>query len=209
MNNAQILPEKALSDLDCTTTFKRDTCTIAPPQTSNLKTIILKRDPGTNLFHADLHEIHALMQDLQQQQDANNKTQDDLIVNDPSLAFSAVLSHHPHNTIEHKVVTLHETMCHPSCEAMCAAVSGPDPAWTHTGLTEPQIRRVFSKYTCLPCAAAKRNLNPLAKRDQDDRKKWKPGECFSCDPAVKINPKGFDGSDCFFLCNRIPLLCHH
>lgn len=94
---------------------------------------------------------------------------------------------------------LHERMGHPSCERMCDAVSGRKPTWKNTGLTAKQIRKVFRYYTCIPCAAAKRNTNPPRDRSNEDRYQWKPGECFSCDPAVKINPKGHDGSDCFFL----------
>jgi hypothetical protein len=188
-----LLPEKSLSDLNCVTTFQRDICTIAPPPWSNLKAIITRRDPDTRMFHVNLQDVHSLIRNLQDQELDNS------VSPDPSTAFSAVLAHQSHHTIEYKVVNLHETMGHASCEAMCAAVSGPNPAWTHTGLTEQQIRKVFSKYTCLPCAAAKRNLKSPARRDPEDRKKWKPGECFSCDPAVKINPKGYDGSDCFFL----------
>jgi len=189
-----LLPEKALSDLDCTTTFIRDTCTITPPPSSKLNTIVLHRDPKTHVFHANLHEIHTMMQNIQNERDPDP---------DPTYhnlrAFSAVLTRHAHTTIEYQVVDLHEKMGHPPCEAMCAAVQEPNPAWKNTGLTAKQIRRVFSEYTCIPCAAAKKNLRSPADRSQEERIKWKPGECFSCDPAVKINPKGFDGNDCFFL----------
>ena len=193
-----LLPEKALSDLNCTTTFQRNTCTITPPATSKLRSIVIRRDPTTHMFHANLEEVHSLIQDLEYHH------KDDTSRADPpcqscSDAFSAVLRHNNQQTIDYQVINLHETMCHASCENMCAAVSGPTPAWLNTGLTASQIRNVFSKYTCLPCAAAKKNLKPPADRSNEDRRKWKPGECFSCDPAVKINPPGFEGSDCFFL----------
>lgn len=187
-----LLPEKALSDLNCTTIFQRNTCSIVPPPSSNLKTIILTRNKDSHVFYADLQEIHSLMHDLQAQQEPPN---------DPThyQVNSANLRKYTHDTIEYKVIELHEKMGHPHCDAMCSAVDGLDPAWKNTGVTAKQIRKVFSNYTCLPCAAAKRNLNPPSKRSEEDKKKWKPGECFSCDPAVKINPQGFEGSDCFFL----------
>jgi len=90
-------------------------------------------------------------------------------------------------------------MGHVSSGNMCAAVSGDKPAWTNTNLSEREIRQVFSKYTCISCATSKRNLDPPTDRSQEERRNWKPGEAFSCDPAVKINPKGYDGSDCYFL----------
>ena len=188
-----LLPEKALSDLDCTTTFRKDICTITPPPQAKHHEIILHRDPTTKLFHANLQEVHKLIQALDPIKPHLDASQEH------HATFSAVLTHHAQNTIQYKVVDLHEKMGHPPCEAMCAAVDGEDPAWINTGLTAAQIRQVFSKYTCLACATGKRRLNSPADRSQDERKTWSPGECFSCDPAVKINPLGYEGSDCFFL----------
>ena len=90
-------------------------------------------------------------------------------------------------------------MGHASCMNMEAAVSCDNPAWTHVDVTAQEIRQVFDRYTCVACATAKRNLDPPADRSKEERRKWIPGEAFSCDPAVKINPKGYDGHDCFFL----------
>lgn len=193
-----LIPEKALSDLNCATTFYQNTCTITPPVSSNLKTIVIRRDPNTALFHANLEEIHSLIQDLEEHY-GNDSYPPESPCHSCHDAFSAVLQHYNHQTIEYKVIDLHEKMGHPPCEAMCAAVSGDNPAWINSGITASQIRHVFNKYTCIPCAAAKKNLNPPVDRSKEDRRKWLPGECFSCDPAVKINPQGFDGSDCFFL----------
>ncbi len=194
-----LLPEKALSDLDCTTTFHRDTCTITPPTKSQRQAIIIHRNPETNLFHANLEDVHELIQALDPSNTPHHSIHVEAPCTDCHAAYSAVLTHHPQTSIQYKVLELHERMGHPPSETMCAAVQGPDPAWKNTGLTAKQIRRVFSKYTCIPCAAGKRRLNAPVDRSNDDRRKWEPGECFSCDPAVKINPLGFDGSDCFFL----------
>ena len=41
-----------------------------------------------------------------------------------------------------RVISLHERLGHANTEAMCDAVGGEDPSWTHCDLTPAQIRRV-------------------------------------------------------------------
>ncbi len=179
-----LLPINTFLDSDCTATFTKDHCIITPDhQPDKQAPLHLTRDPETGLFLIDLSTAQDFLANLQSAS--------------PRQANSATLAHQ--TSLTSQVHNLHERMGHPPCETMCAAVSGPDPAWKNTNLTAQQIRSVFKNNICLTCAATKRNLDGPTDRSHEERKQWKPGECISCDPAVKINPKGFDGSDCFFL----------
>ncbi len=190
-----LLAVKALTDNNCTTTFKRDICIIDPPEETNFSPIIIQRDPDTHLYHANMEDIHSLLTNVHEFY-CNNKH---LECNKPIYVNSGAVRRSTDYSLQQRVIDLHERMDHVSCDFMCAAVTGDNPAWIGTNLTAREIHQVFSRYTCITCAATKRNLDPPTDRSKEQRRNWKPGECFSCDPAVKINPIGFEGSDCFFL----------
>ena len=100
-------------------------------------------------------------------------------------------------SLRDRVIQLHERLGHPHTEAMCAAVEGNSPTWTHTLLTPSQIRRVMRKHPCLICLLAKRQKPPTA-MPSGDRKDFRPGQCISGD-IVPITPPAHDGSTMFFL----------
>ena len=56
-----LLSIKTLTDNDCTATFKQNICIIDPPERTNYKSIIITRDYKTNLYHANLEEIHMMV----------------------------------------------------------------------------------------------------------------------------------------------------
>ena len=100
-------------------------------------------------------------------------------------------------SIRDKVISLHERMGHANTEAMCAAISGDSPAWTHCELTTAQIRRVMRKHRCLICLLAKRP-RPSISPPSGDRRDIPPGYCISGD-IVPVSPPAHDGSTMFFL----------
>ncbi len=100
-------------------------------------------------------------------------------------------------SIRDKVISLHERMGHAHAEAMCTAISGDSPAWTHCDLTPAQIRRVMRKHKCLICHLAKRP-RPSISPPSGDRRDWPPGYCISGD-IIPVSPPAHDGSTMFFL----------
>ena len=109
---------------------------------------------------------------------------------------NAVINRDP-KSIRDLVIHLHERMGHPNTEAMCAAVDGEEPTWSHSNLTSSQIRSIMRKYPCTVCLLAKRQRPPVA-TPSGERKDMKPGECISGD-IVPISPAAHDGSTMFFL----------
>ena len=109
---------------------------------------------------------------------------------------NAVINRDP-KSIRDLVIHLHERMGHPNTEAMCAAVEGEEPTWSHSNLTSSQIRSVMRKHPCTICLLARRQRPPVA-TPSGERKDMKPGECISGD-IVPISPPAHDGSTMFFL----------
>ena len=109
---------------------------------------------------------------------------------------NSVLNTDP-SSIKEKVILLHERLGHAHSEAMCSAISGESPAWTHCDLSPAQIRRVMKRYKCLICHLAKRPRPPIA-APSGDRKDIPPGFCVSGD-IVPVSPPAYDGSTMFFL----------
>ena len=103
----------------------------------------------------------------------------------------AVITKEP-KSIRERVIALHERMGHPNAEAMCAAVGGEDPTWTHCDLRPDQIRRVMRDMPCLICLLAKRP-KPSVGKASGDREDMPPGHCLSAD-IVPIAPPAHDGS---------------
>ena len=58
-------------------------------------------------------------------------------------------------SIREKVISLHERLGHAKIEAMCDALRGDSPAWTHTDVTPSQVRRVMKRHRCLKCHLSK------------------------------------------------------
>ena len=96
-----------------------------------------------------------------------------------------------------RVISLHERLGHANTEAMCDAVGGEDPSWTHCDLTPAQIRRVMRKHRCLICHLAKRPRPPIAP-PSGDRRDMPPGFCISGD-IVPVSPPAHNGCTMFFL----------
>ena len=101
------------------------------------------------------------------------------------------------DSIRMQVISLHERMGHAHADAMCAAISGDSPAWTHCNLTPQQIRRVLKKHRCLICLLAKRPRPPISP-PSGDRRDIPVGYCLSGD-IVPVNPPAHEGSTMFFL----------
>ena len=112
------------------------------------------------------------------------------------LLANAVVTKEP-KSLRQKVLALHERMGHPNTEAMCQAVDGDTPSWTHCDLTATQIRRIMRSEPCLICLLAKRPKTPVA-IPSGDRENMPPGYCISGD-IVPVNPPAQDGSTMFFL----------
>ena len=100
-------------------------------------------------------------------------------------------------SIREKVVSLHERLGHANTEAMCDAIGGDSPSWTHTEVTPAQVRRVMKSHRCLICHLAKRS-RPSISPPSGDRKDIPPGHCISGD-IIPVNPPAHDGSTMFFL----------
>ena len=60
---------------------------------------------------------------------------------------NAVLNTDP-SSLKEKIILLHERMGHAHTEAMCTAIGGDSPAWTHCDVTPAQVRRIMEKYLC-------------------------------------------------------------
>ena len=101
------------------------------------------------------------------------------------------------SSLKEKVITLHERMGHAHAEAMCTAISGESPTWTHCELTPAQIRRIMRKHKCLICHLAKRPRPPISP-PSGERRDIPPGFCVSGD-IVPVSPPAYDGSTMFFL----------
>ena len=63
---------------------------------------------------------------------------------------NAVIYSEP-SSLRDKVISLHERLGHANVEAMCDAIGGDDPAWTHCDLTPAQVRRVMKNHRCIIC----------------------------------------------------------
>ena len=100
-------------------------------------------------------------------------------------------------SLRQKVISLLERMGHPNTEAMCQAIEGETPTWTHCELTATLIRRIMRSQPCLTCLLAKRPKPPIA-APSGDRQDIPPGYCISGD-IVPISPAAQDGSTLFFL----------
>ena len=94
-------------------------------------------------------------------------------------------------SIRQKVISLHERMGHANTEAMCDALAGEAPAWTHTDITPTQVRRVMKRHRCLICHLTKRPRPPIAP-PSGDRRDVPPGYCLSGD-IVPVSPPSPDG----------------
>ena len=100
-------------------------------------------------------------------------------------------------SIREKVISLHERMGHANAEAMCDAISGDSPSWTHSDLSPAQVRRVMKRHRCLICLLAKRP-RPTISPPSGDRRDLPPGYCISGD-IIPVSPPAHDGSTMFFL----------
>ncbi len=100
-------------------------------------------------------------------------------------------------SLRERVITLHERLGHANAEAMCDAISGDDPCWTHSDLTPAQVRRVMRRHKCLVCHLAKRQRPPISP-PSGDRRDFPPGYCISGD-IIPVSPPAHDGSTMFFL----------
>ena len=100
-------------------------------------------------------------------------------------------------SLRERVITLHERLGHANAEAMCDALSGDEPSWTHSDLTPAQVRRVMRRHKCLICHLAKRQRPPVA-APSGDRRDMTPGYCISGD-IIPVSPPAHDGSTMFFL----------
>ena len=110
-------------------------------------------------------------------------------------------------------------MAHAPEDVMCAACRGDRPLWTNTKLTEKDIRRFFRKEPCLICVLAKKRKEGMhqwmvshqqkklrfsqpteeaIKQEEEERKKYKPGQCISCD-NISINPVAMAGETSAFI----------
>ena len=103
-----LLSVQSITDNNCTAIFKKDLCIIEPPEDSNLSTIMIKRDAETKLYHADLQEIHDLMCDMHEYQNAT-KVVDELYEYKYNVN-SGVVKLPKTRTIKQKVIDLHERM---------------------------------------------------------------------------------------------------
>ena len=88
-------------------------------------------------------------------------------------------------------------MGHANTEAMCDALAGEAPAWTHTDITPTQVRRVMKRHRCLICHLTKRPRPPIAP-PSGDRRDVPPGYCLSGD-IVPVSPPSPDGCTMYFL----------
>ena len=100
-------------------------------------------------------------------------------------------------SIREKVISLHERLGHANIEAMCDALRGDSPAWTHTDITPSQVRRVMKRHRCLICHLSKRSRPPISP-PSGDRRDIPPGYCISGD-IIPVSPPAHDGSTMFFL----------
>jgi hypothetical protein len=102
---------------------------------------------------------------------------------------------------------------HVNPKYMAKAVSGPNPAWRNSGLTEGQINRCAKLYRCPTCVLAKRGLLAPAKnaRDPNDfsretsqlnSKNASPGSIISMDPSGLVSPATAKGR-LYSFCSRI------
>jgi Reverse transcriptase (RNA-dependent DNA polymerase) len=108
-----------------------------------------------------------------------------------------------------RYIEIHERG-HVNPKYMAKAVSGPNPAWRNSGLTEGQINRCAKLYKCPTCILAKRGLLAPAEnaRDPNDfsretsqlnSKNASPGSIISMDPSGLISPSTAKGETLFFL----------
>ena len=97
----------------------------------------------------------------------------------PVVQAKAVIYSIP-KSIREKVISLHERLGHANTEAMCDALSGDSPAWTHSYITPAQVRRVMRRHRCLICLLSKRPRPPIS-APSGDRRNIPPGSCLSGD----------------------------
>ena len=114
----------------------------------------------------------------------------------PVVQAKAVIYSIP-KSIREKVISLHERLGHANTEAMCDALSGDSPAWTHSYITPAQVRRVMRRHRCLICLLSKRPRPPIS-APSGDRRNIPPGSCLSGD-IVPVSPAAYDGSTMYFL----------
>ena len=96
---------------------------------STQQTIHVRRDGSR--WSVDLQDL-ANATSVQPQLEANSAVTE-------MVQANAVLYAEP-SSIRDKVISLHERMGHAHMEAMCDAISGDSPAWTHCDLSPAQIR---------------------------------------------------------------------
>ena len=116
---------------------------------------------------------------------------------DHHLVEANAVIHPDASSLRDKVISLHERLGHANLEAMCDAIGGNDPAWTHCDVTPTQVRRVMKTHRCLVCLLAKRPRPPISS-PSGDRKDMPPGFCISGD-IIPVNPPAHDGSTMFYL----------
>ena len=97
----------------------------------------------------------------------------------PILQANAAIYSIP-KSIREKVISLHERLGNASTEAMCDALGGESPTWTHTDLTPTQVRRVMKRHRCLICH--------LAKSGRNLRYRLRPGSAATC-RLVSVYPE--------------------
>ena len=118
-----------------------------------------------------------------------------------------------------RYIELHEKG-HINPKYMAKAVSGPNPAWRNSGLTEGQINRCSKLYQCPTCVLTKRGLlaPPRNARDPNDfsretsqlnSKNALPGNILSFDPSGLITPPTAKGETLFFLFKDVATECDH
>jgi hypothetical protein len=97
---------------------------------------------------------------------------------------------------------------------LAKAVSGHNPAWRNSGLTEGQINRCSKLHKCPTCILAKRGLLAPARnaRDPNDfsretsqlnSKNALPGSIISMDPSGLVSPSTAKGETLFFLFKEV------
>lgn len=194
----------SLVDNNLTITFDKDKATITDNNNSNNvlnKTIIPRSSDG--LWRMNIKALdninnkqHKAQDDIDYNNDNNNHNNNNYITS--TCGYSARLRELP-ISLRDKVFDLHERMGHCPCDAMCKAVSGSNPTWKNSPVTEQEIRRVFETQPCLVCILAKHNLDGnKSTTDIEDKRVYYPGECICADPVPKISPMSYDGNISFF-----------
>ena len=211
-----------LTDMNFTISFDKYGATITHP--NNEEMVRVKRDHDGS-WHFPLWALPSLsdkgingrlMTDLNRPlYSSSNIT---LLSDKNNIDGSTILSARLHtlpNSRKVKVLQLHERLCHPSQAIMELALE--TSMWIKSEVTVKDIRRVFSKHTCLQCALSKRNSDDLnrwsSSNTQRTEKKateftdtltnetrdWKVGEVICVDDFGPVNPATYSKRNRGFL----------